>query len=149
MEPLKYMYANCSPDLDSSPPPSVVSVDSNVSFDFEAENIERPILRKSQRQILKIHPLDQPTMSTRRSTRATSKPLSDVSAAPSATTRTPRRTSTRKGGPSLPAIGTRTSNSYGTNTVIPSGRSGDLEVAGEIGDVLDSLQDASTSKFSW
>lgn len=84
-------------------------------------------------------------MSTRRTARGTSKAPSEVSGASVVTgaTNTPRRRP-RQSGP-LPAVGTKTSNAYGTNAVQSSVRTSGPQVADQITGVLDNLFDAGMS----
>jgi len=88
------------------------------------------------------------TMSTRRSTRATSRQASDRGASPAISTAdipaTPRRASRRGGTPGiapLPAIGTRTSTAYGTNTVPEPPRGAGPQVGQQLNSVLGGILD--------
>lgn len=84
-----------------------------------------------------------PTMSTRRSTRATSRQASSRGASPAISTAdvpaTPRR-ATRRGGSAanapLPAVGLRTSTAYGTNTVPEPARAAGPQVGEQLDSVL-------------
>ncbi|PMD35914.1 hypothetical protein L207DRAFT_515658 [Hyaloscypha variabilis F] len=87
-------------------------------------------------------------MSTRRSTRATSRQASDRGASPAISTAdipaTPRRASRRGGTPGiapLPAIGTRTSTAYGTNTVPEPPRGAGPQVGQQLNSVLGGILD--------
>ena len=99
-------------------------------------------------------------MSTRRSTRASSRQASSRGASPAISTAdipaTPRR-ALRRGGAAgnaqLPAIGTRTSTAYGTNTVPEPARAGGPQVGQQLNSVLGGILDpiaastTSSSKF--
>ncbi|KAE9371450.1 hypothetical protein N431DRAFT_441452 [Stipitochalara longipes BDJ] len=87
-------------------------------------------------------------MSTRRSTRATSRQASSRGASPAISTAdipaTPRRASRRgaaAGNPPLPAIGTRTSTAYGTNTVPEPARATGPQVGQQLNSVLGGILD--------
>jgi hypothetical protein len=86
-------------------------------------------------------------MSTRRSTRATSRQASSRGASPAISNpdipNTPasatRRTSRRAGNTTLPAVGLRASTAYGTNTVAQPGRAAGPQVSDQISNVLSGL----------
>jgi hypothetical protein len=98
-------------------------------------------------------------MSTRRSTRATSRQASSRGASPAISTAdipaTPRRAS-RRGGSTvnapLPAVGLRTSTAYGTNTVPEPARAAGPQVGEQLnsvlGEILKPVQETTGSKFS-
>lgn len=93
-------------------------------------------------------------MSTRRSTRATSKQASSRGASPAVSAAdfpTPRRTTRRAGNEPLPAIGIKTSTAYGTNTLAEPARSSGPEIAAQLdsvlGNILRPTGGASSSKF--
>jgi len=107
-----------------------------------------------------FHHLPPATMSTRRSTRATSRQASSRGASPAISTAdipaTPRRPSRRGGAAGnapLPVVGTRTSTAYGTNTVPEPARATGPQVGQQLnsvlGDILDPIAAATTpgSKF--
>jgi hypothetical protein len=82
-------------------------------------------------------------MSTRRSTRATSRQASDRGASPAISTAdipaTPRRASRRGGSTAnapLPAVGLRTSTAYGTNTVPEPARAAGAQVGEQLNNIL-------------
>jgi hypothetical protein len=86
-------------------------------------------------------------MSTRRSTRATSRQASSRGASPAISNadipNTPvsatRRASRRSGNAPLPAVGLRASAAYGTNTVAQPGRVAGPQVSDQISNVLSGL----------
>lgn len=85
-------------------------------------------------------------MSTRRSTRATSRSSRAVSPAPSNATTTTGRTRRRAGNEPLPAVGLRTSTAYGTNTTPKAPKTGGPVVSDQIETVLQGLL-ATTSEY--
>lgn len=88
-------------------------------------------------------------MSTRRSTRATSRQASEAGASPApSTAATPRRR--RPANAPLPAVGTRTSTAYGTNTVAQPSRAAGPQISNQVIDVLQGIiqnDDTASSKF--
>jgi hypothetical protein len=89
------------------------------------------------------------TMSARRTTRATSRQASETGASPApSTTATPRRR--RLANTALPAVGTRTSTAYGTNTVPQPSRAAGPQVSNQVVDILHGIiqnDDTASSKF--
>ena len=89
------------------------------------------------------------TMSTRRTTRATSRQASETGASPApSTAATPRRR--RLANTVLPAVGTRTSTAYGTNTVPQPSRAAGPQVSNQVVDILHGIiqnDDTASSKF--